>query len=66
MRKRYKIILNVEITDPDKPYPAGGSYTHLTFLQGVVQNMAWHGAYYGYENVKVSLDKAIDKGEITE
>ena len=33
MRKRYKIVLNIELTDPDTPYPAGGDYTHLTRIQ---------------------------------
>jgi hypothetical protein len=33
MRKRYKIVLNLELDDPDESYPAGGDYTHLSRLQ---------------------------------
>ncbi len=66
MRKRYKVILNVEITDPDTPYPAGGDYTHLTRLEGIVRNLLRHNPQLESDVVTVSLDKVIDKGEITE
>ena len=61
MRKRYKIVLNVEIADPDKPFPAGGDYTHLNRIEGIVHAIArtWTGF-----DVKITLDKIIDKGEI--
>ena len=39
MRKRYKVVLNVEITDPDKPFPAGGDYTHVNRIEGVVMRL---------------------------
>ncbi len=62
MKKRYKIILNMEITDPDKPFPAGGDYTHMNRIEGIVHSIAsaWPGL-----DVKITLDKVIDKGEIT-
>ncbi|HEY1353086.1 MAG TPA: hypothetical protein VGF67_26020 [Ktedonobacteraceae bacterium] len=37
MRKRYKVVLNVEVTDLDKPFPAGGDYTHLNRIDGVLK-----------------------------
>jgi len=64
MKKRFKIILNVEVDDPDAPYPAGGSYTHLTRLQGLMLEIT---SYYGrYIGARVTLDKVIDKGEVNE
>lgn len=61
MKKRYKIILNVEITDPEKPFPAGGDYTHLSRIGGLIHSITstWPGL-----NVKITLDKVIDKGEV--
>jgi len=66
MKKRYKIVLNVEITDPDKPFPAGGDYTHLSRIDGVVKRLTSDLAWIGADAVKISLDKVIDKGEIRE
>ena len=63
MKKRYKIILNVEITDPDKPFPAGGTYTHLSRIDGVARLLASSGGWLA-PDVKISLDKVLDKGEI--
>lgn len=65
MRKRYKIVLNVEIADPDKPFPAGGDYTHLNRLDGVVKRLTSDLAWMGAGEVKISLDKVIDKGEVS-
>lgn len=62
MKKRYKVVLNVEITDPEKPYPAGGSYTHLNRIEGVVKSLTFWVALP--PEVIVSVDKVIDKGEI--
>lgn len=60
MRKRYKIVLNLEIDDPDAPFPAGGDYTHLNRLQGLI-----HGLMYTVGvSYTVTLDKVIDKGEV--
>lgn len=63
MRKRYKIVLNVEIDDPEQPFPAGGNYTNLNRIEGIVHaligNFPW-----GSLPSQVSLDKVIDKGEI--
>ncbi len=39
MKRRYKVILNVEITDPGKPFPAGGGYTHLNRIEGLVHSI---------------------------
>ena len=64
MKKRYKIILNVEITDPDKPFPAGGDYTHLSRIDGVVMRLTSDLSWLRPDEVKISLDKVIDKGEI--
>ena len=64
MRRRYKVVLNVEITDPDKPHPAGGDYTHLTMLQGVLLNIVKY-THSPEEFVSVTLDKVIGKGEVT-
>jgi hypothetical protein len=67
MRKRYKIVLNLELDDPDSPFPAGGDYTHLSRLRGVVHQIMssmippWRSVPY-----TVTLDKVVDKGEITE
>jgi hypothetical protein len=63
MRKRYKIVLNVEITDPDRPYPSGGDYTHLNMLEGVIKNLAWAVRYLAPE-VTLTVDKVIDKGKV--
>ncbi len=61
MKKRYKVVLNVEVADPDKPFPAGGDYTHLNRIEGIVHSIAsmWTGL-----DVKITLDKVIDKGVI--
>lgn len=62
MKKRYKIVLNVEITDPEKPFPGGGDFNHSTRIEGVVKLltrfMSWP------DGVTVTLDKMIDKGEM--
>lgn len=62
MRKRYKIVLNVEIADPDKPFPAGGAYTHLNRIDGVVKYIT--SAFWLGSDSTVTLDKVIDKGVI--
>lgn len=64
MRKRYKIIFNVEIDDPENRYPAGGDYTHLNRINGLVRRLL-HCEYHPDWNLSVALDKIIDKGEIT-
>lgn len=65
MRKRYKIVLDVEITDPDRPFPAGGDYTHLNLIDGVAK-LITHTASWLHSDLKISLDKLIDKGEIND
>ncbi len=62
MRKRYKVVLNVEVDDPDAPYPAGGSYTHLNRIHGIVLQITSN--YWKADMATVTLDKIIDKGEI--
>lgn len=62
MRKRYKIVLNVEIADPDKPFPAGGAYTHLNRIDGAVKYIT--SAFWLGSDSTVTLDKVIDKGVI--
>lgn len=61
MKRRYKIVLNVEITDPDKPFPAGGDYTHLNRIEGLVHTIA---TWYPGLDAKITIDKVIDKGVI--
>ena len=63
MKKRYKIVLNVEITDPDEPFPAAGDYTHLSRIEGIVHSIA---SYWPSLDVRITLDKVIDKGVIKE
>jgi hypothetical protein len=66
MKRRYKVVLNVDVTDPEQPFPAGGSYTHLNRIDGVVRLLlSSTGGWPGTDIVTVSLDKVIDKGEIT-
>ena len=62
MRKRYKIVLNVEIDEPDDPAPAGGDYTHLSRLQGILHGLSWCIRYD--PAFRLTIDKVIDKGEI--
>jgi len=62
VKKRYKVVLNVEVIDPDKPFPAGGDYTHLSRIDGVV--MLITSSVTWLDEVRVSLDKVIDKGVI--
>jgi len=70
VKKRYKIVLNVEMTDPDGPYPAGGDYTHMTRKEGFIHALlsSYHGMLETSE-VQMTLDKVIDKvidkGEVT-
>lgn len=64
MRKRYKIVLNVEIEDPDEPHGASGDYTGLSRLQGYLHTLAW--AIRGYTWCQATIDKVIEKGEVRE
>lgn len=64
MKKRYKVILNVDIVDPDKPFPAGGDFTHLNRLQGYLLQITSYSSWLARDGVKITLDKVIDKGEI--
>lgn len=61
-KKQYKLILNVEVTNPDKPI-AGGDYAHLNCIQGVARLVS-HSAGWLEPDVKVTLDKVVDKGEL--
>lgn len=63
MRRRYKVVLNIDITDPDKSYPAGGDYTHLNRIDGTVKALT---AHFWTKDIVITLDKIIDKGEIQE
>lgn len=65
MRKRYKLVFNIDITDPEQPFPAGGDYTHLNRIQGVVKRLIAE-VTWPRDGVVVSLDKLIDKGELPE
>ena len=63
MRKRYKVVLNVEIEDPEKPFPAGGDFMHKNRIDGLVHLLVSSANWpevYG----TVTLDKIIDKGEV--
>ncbi len=62
MRKRYKIVLNMEIDDPDAPHGGSGDYTHLTRLQGLLHTLSW--ALTTHPGARLTIDKVIDKGEI--
>jgi hypothetical protein len=66
MRKRYKIVLNLELDDPDESYPAGGSYTHLSRLKGAILQLLDRFDWVGHIKARVTLDKVIDKGEVIE
>lgn len=61
MRKRYKIVLNLEIDNPDDPFPAGGDYTHLDRIQGMVKKII---AHIWTPGATLTLDKVIDNGEV--
>ena len=63
MKKRYKVVLNVEIEDPEKPYPAGGDYTHKNRLDGLILRLLADVHWPSYGET-VTLDKIIDKGEV--
>jgi hypothetical protein len=65
MKRRYKIVLNVEVEDPDKTFPAGGDYTHLDRINGIAHSLVSSHSWYGFTTT-ISLDKIIDKGEIEE
>lgn len=62
MKKRYKIVLNAVIANPDKPFPAGGAYTHLNRIDGAVKYIT--SAFWLGSDSTVTLDKIIDKGVI--
>jgi Zn finger protein HypA/HybF involved in hydrogenase expression len=67
MRKRYKIVLNLELDDPDESYPAGGSYTHLSRLKGAILDLLTTLWGIGRMNTTViTLDKIVEKGEVLE
>lgn len=63
VRKHYKVVLNIEITDPEQPYPAGGDYAYLSLIKGVTRNILWANRFHDANIVNVSLDKILDKGE---
>ncbi len=64
MRKRFKIVLNLDIENPDDPFPAGGYYKHMNKLEGLIAGIL--SAVQSFWGLKytVTLDKIIDKGEI--
>jgi len=66
VRKRYKIVLNLEIEDPDEPFPGGNDFKYLSRLQGVVHVILVMSHSYWGNLVKytVTLDKIVDKGEV--
>lgn len=64
--KRYKIILNAEITNPNKPFPAGGDYAHLNRLEGIVKRLTSDLSWMGPDEARITLDKVLDKSEIAE
>lgn len=61
MKKRYKVVLNVEVPEPEQPFPGGGDYTYLNRLTGVIQMIVnqWPGV-----EARVTVDKVIPKGEV--
>lgn len=63
MRKRYKVVVNIEVDDPELPFPAGGDYTHRNRIEGLVslilRDVNWPGL-----KASITVDKVIDKGEI--
>jgi Na+-transporting NADH:ubiquinone oxidoreductase subunit NqrA len=66
MRHRFKAIVNIEIEDPEAPFPAGCDYTHLSRIEGVVKNLVTSMNYWPAVAVRITLDKLIDKGKIPE
>jgi len=66
LKRRYKVIFNVEVTDPEQPFPAGGSYTHENRIEGITKRLAheiWC-RWPGLDFPRVTLDKIIDKGKV--
>ena len=63
MRKRYKVVMNMDVDDPELPFPAGGSYAHCNRIEGLVKlilrNVDWPGL-----KATITVDKVIDKGVI--
>jgi hypothetical protein len=55
VKKRYKVVLNIEITDPEKPFPADR-------IHGIVE---WIVIGIWMRDVMVTLDKIIEKGVIS-
>lgn len=66
MKRRYKVVLNVELDDPGQPFPAGGDYTHRNRIESIVYALIGPRWEYGNARAVVTLDKVIDKGEIAE
>lgn len=64
MKYRYKIIINAEIEDPSKPYPAGGEYTGLNRLEGVKKAITHSIHWIGEDKVRITIDKVIPKGVV--
>ena len=62
MKRRYKVVVNIDVDDPDESFPAGGDYMHMTRLQGIIKQLTTDVSYH--EWVKVTVDKVIDKGEV--
>lgn len=64
MKRRYKVIFNVEVDDPEKPFPAGGDYTHLNRIEGIVRRLRYD--FFMPDIATITLDKVIDKGIVME
>ena len=64
MKKRYKIVLNIEIDDPDDYFVGGGDYANLTRKESIIKSFAQRMNFLYPYRYTVTLDKVIDKGEI--
>jgi hypothetical protein len=62
VRKRYKVIFNVEVDDPEQRFPAGGDYTHLNLIEGIVRRLRYD--FYLLDIATITLDKIVDKGVV--
>lgn len=65
MKKRYTVVLNVEVNEPEKQTGYGGAYTHLNHLQGLLLGLLHH-FQDGLFSARVTLDKVIDRGSASQ
>lgn len=55
--RTFKVVLNVEVKQPDTPYPAGGDYTQRKLIDGIVHSLV----HMWLPDARVTLDKVVEK-----